>query len=199
MTDHPNVPAKILAFAGSTRSGSFNKKLIKLGAEAARAAGAEVTLIDLRDLPMPLYDGDLEDKDGLPPNAVALKKLFMEHRGLLLSCPEYNSSISGVLKNTIDWLSRQDPKNPNEKPLACFSGKIVSLLSASPGALGGLRGLVTVRSILGNIQVIVLPEQLAVSKAHEAFDENGRLKDAKQQAVVERIAKTLVETVKKLA
>jgi len=116
----------------------------------------------------------------------------------LLSCPEYNSSISGVLKNTIDWLSRQDPKNPKEKPLACFSGKIASLLSASPGALGGLRGLVTVRSIFGNIGTIVLPDQLAVPKAHEAFDDQGHLKDPKQQAVLERIAKTLVETARRL-
>jgi chromate reductase len=144
--------SKILAFAGSTRTGSYNKKLVKLGVEAARKAGAEVTLIDLRDFPMPLYDGDLEERDGLPPNAVKLRKLFMEHQGLLLSCPEYNSSISGVLKNTIDWVSRPDPDKPDEKPLICFSGKIVALLSASPGALGGLRGLVTVRSILGNLQ-----------------------------------------------
>lgn len=190
---------KILIFAGSTRTGSFNKMLAKLGAEAVKTAGGEATLIDLRDFPMPLYDGDLEEKDGLPTNAEKLREIFIAHQGLLLSCPEYNSSISGVLKNTIDWMSRPNPKKPNEKPLICFSGKIVSLLSASPGALGGLRGLVTVRSILGNIQCVVLPEQLAVSKADEVFDGGGRLKDPKQQAVLERIANTLVKTVGKLS
>lgn len=190
---------KILVFAGSTRINSYNKKLAKLGAAAVQAAGGEATLIDLRDFPMPLYDGDLEEKDGLPPNAVKLRSLFIENQGLLISCPEYNSSISGVLKNTIDWVSRPDANKPQEKPLVSFSGKVVSLLSASPGALGGLRGLVTVRSILGNIQCLVLPEQLAVSKADQAFDESGRLKDVKQQAAVERIAKTLVETIRKLA
>lgn len=187
---------KILAFAGSTREGSYNKKLVKIAAGAARAAGTEVTLIDLRDFPMPLYDGDLEEREGIPARAMELKRLMLSHPGLLLSCPEYNSSISGVLKNAIDWASRQAE---GEKPLACFTGKVASLLSASPGQLGGLRGLVTVRSILGNIGVIVLPDQLAVSRAHEAFDDAGNLKDAKQQAVVAKIAGALVSTLKKLS
>lgn len=187
---------KILAFAGSTREGSYNKKLAKVAAEAACALGAEVTLIDVRDFPMPLYDGDLEEKEGIPPKAMEFKRLMLSHHGLLLSCPEYNSSISGVLKNAIDWASRQAE---GEKPLACFTGKVAALLSASPGMLGGLRGLVTVRSILGNIGVIVLPDQLAVSKAHEAFDEAGKLKDAKLQAQVEKIAASLAATLKKLA
>src|SRR5919198_2770214 len=104
------MPApKILAFAGSTRTESFNKKLVRVAVAGARAAGAEVTLIDLRDFPMPLYDGDLEAKEGLPANARKVKDLFLAHQGLLLSCPEYNSSITGVLKNTIDWVSRQAP------------------------------------------------------------------------------------------
>ena len=146
---------KILAFAGSTRKESFNKKLIKIAAEAARAAGAEVTLIDLKDFSMPLYDGDLEAEQGIPENGKKLKALMMAHDGFLISAPEYNSSISGVLKNTIDWASRPAP---GETPLVCFAGKVVALMSASPGALGGLRGLVTVRSLLSNIRVIVLPD-----------------------------------------
>src|SRR5262249_55493848 len=147
---------RILAFAGSLRKDSYNKKLVQIAVAAARRAGAEATCIDLRDYPLPIYDGDLEAASGIPDNAQKLKKLFLEHDGLLLSCPEYNSSITAVLKNTIDWVSRP---LPNEANLACFVGKIATLMSASPGALGGLRGLVHVRSILGNINVIVLPEQ----------------------------------------
>jgi len=191
----PTTPPRILAFAGSTRTDSYNKKLARIAAEGARAAGAEVTLIDLRDYPLPLYDGDLESREGLPENARKLKALFKSHDALLISSPEYNSSISGVLKNAIDWVSREAP---GEKPLECFSGKVAALLSASPGALGGLRGLVTVRSILSSIQVLVLPGQVAVSKAHEAFAPDGSLADAKRKASVEQLAATLVETVRKL-
>ena len=186
---------KILAFAGSTRTESFNKKLIKLAAAGARTADAEVTLIDLRDYPMPLYDGDLEDRDGLPENARKLKALFLANDGLLLSCPEYNSSITGVLKNTIDWVSRSEG---DEAALACYTGKIAALMSASPGFLGGLRSLVQVRSILGNIKVLVIPDQVSVSKAHEAFNPDGSLKDAKKQASVEKLAATLAGTIAKL-
>jgi chromate reductase len=185
---------KILAFAGSTRTESWNKKLIKIAVEGARAAGADVTLIDLRDFPMPLYDGDLEAA-GFPDNARKLKLLFLDHSGLLISSPEYNSSISGVLKNSIDWVSRSEP---GEAPLACYTDKVAALLSASPGALGGLRGLVTLRSILGNIKVLVLPDQVSVMKAHEAFNPDGSLKDAKQAASVQKLGKTLMETLVKL-
>jgi len=186
---------KILAFAGSLRTESFNKKLIKLAAKGAEKAGAEVTCIDLRDFPLPIFDQDLEAKEGLPKNAVKLKELFLAHGGLLISSPEYNSSISGVLKNTIDWVSRGDPR---DKPLACFDQKVAGLMSASPGALGGLRGLVHVRAILGNIKVLVLPEQIAISKADEAFNADGSLKDSKQQAAVEKIAARVVQLVSKL-
>lgn len=186
---------KILAFAGATRTGSFNKKLIRVAAAAAQAAGAEVTLVDLRDLPMPLFDGDLEASEGIPENARKLKALMKSHHGLLLACPEYNSSITAVLKNAIDWASRP---MEGERPLECFAGKVAALLSASPGALGGLRGLVTVRSILGNLQVLVLPEQVAVGNAHEAFAEDGSLRDPKRAAAVNSVAAKLVETVRKL-
>lgn len=186
---------KILGFAGSTRKDSFNKKLVKIAAEAARAAGAKVTYVDLRDIPMPLYDGDLEAEQGIPENAKKFKAMLKEHDGLLISAPEYNSSISGVLKNAIDWASRPVP---GEAPLACFTGKVVSLMSASPGALGGLRGLVIVRSLLSNINVIVLPSQVAVPKAHEAFDTEGKLKDPKQQASIEALGRELVGVLTKL-
>jgi NAD(P)H-dependent FMN reductase len=187
---------KILAFAGSTRKESFNKRLVKVAAEAARSMGAEVTYVDLRDIPMPLYDGDLEAEQGLPENAKKFKAMLMAHDGFLLSAPEYNSSITGVLKNTIDWASR--PATPDEAAFAGFAGKVVALMSASPGALGGLRSLVTVRSLLSNMRVIVLPEQVAVPKAHEAFGPDGKLKDAKQQVSIEGLARNLVTTVTKL-
>jgi NAD(P)H-dependent FMN reductase len=186
---------KILAFAGSTRVESFNKKLVKIAAAGARAAGAEVTYLDLRDLPMPLYDGDLEAKEGIPANAKKFKELLLAHQGLLISAGEYNSSITGVLKNAIDWASRP---LPGEGSLACFVGKVAALMSASPGALGGLRALVHVRSILGNIKVLVLPDQIAVSKANEAFNPEGTLKDSKQQKSVEDLGAKLAEILTKL-
>jgi NAD(P)H-dependent FMN reductase len=187
---------KILAFAGSTRTGSYNKQLVQVAAAGARAAGAEVTFLDLRDVPMPLYDGDLETAEGIPSNAQTLKKLLIEHQGLLIASPEYNSSISAVLKNAIDWASRPAE---GEAPLACFAGKVATIMSASPGNLGGLRGLVHVRSILGNIKVIVLPDQIAVSKAHEAFNSDGSMKDAKQQAAIEQLGANLATILAKLS
>jgi chromate reductase len=186
---------RILAFAGSTRADSFNKRMMRIAAAGARSAGAEVAVIDLRDFPLPLFDGDLEARDGLPTNARKLKDLFLAHHGLLISAPEYNSSITAVLKNTIDWVSRPVP---GEAPLACFDGKVACLMSASPGALGGLRGLVHVRAILQNIKVLVLPDQIAVSKADQAFNSDGSLKDPKQQAAVERLGAKLAETIVKL-
>jgi len=186
---------KILAFAGSTRTESFNKKLIRIGADAARAAGAEVTLVDLRDFPMPLYDGDLEASSGLPEHGKRLKKLFLEHDGLFISTPEYNSSVPGVLKNAIDWVSRSEP---GESPLAAYAGKVGALMSASPGALGGIRSLNVVRMMLSNIRVLMLPDSVSVSKAGEAFNPDGSLKDAKQTAAVQKLGKTLTETLAKL-
>lgn len=186
---------KILAFAGSTREHSYNKKLIKIAADAARLAGATVTLIDLRDYPLPVFDEDLETASGLPENAITLKELFKTHDGFLISSPEYNSSISGVLKNTIDWVSR--PRQ-GEKSLECFADKMAGLMSASPGQLGGLRGLVTVRSILGNIQVHVHHNQVAIPKAHEAFDDSGHLKNPDQLAAITKLANSVVQMMAKL-
>lgn len=187
---------KILAFAGSARAGSFNKKLIAIGAEAARAAGAEVTVLDFRELPLPLYDGDLEDVKGLPDNAKKLKSVMREHDGFLMAAPEYNSSITPLLKNAIDWASRQE--SDSEPSLECYRGKTAALLSASPGGLGGIRGLVHVRSILGNIGVYVLPDQVSISSAYEAFDDSGKLKDASKAKQVEKVASGLVELTRKL-
>jgi len=186
---------KILAFAGSTREGSYNKKLIRVAAEGARNAGAEVTLVDLRDFPLPLYDGDLETRDGLPENGQALRALFLAHQGLLISTPEYNGSVPGVLKNTIDWLSR-----PVEgaKPLDCFDGKVAGLVAASPGSLGGLRSLAHLRQILAGIRVLVLPQQQAVPRANNAFDKTDALKDETMRERVVAIGARLAEVTAKL-
>jgi NAD(P)H-dependent FMN reductase len=186
---------RILAFAGSTRRDSFNKRLVPIAAKGARDAGAEVTLIDLKDLPLPLFDQDHEAGQGMPDNGTKLRKLFIDHDGLLIASPEYNSSITGVLKNAIDWVSRPAPGEP---PLVAFRGKVAVLMSASPGALGGLRGLVHVRTILGNLGVIVLPDQIAVAKASEAFQPDGSLIDPKQQAGIEALGKTLASFLMKL-
>ena len=187
---------KIVAFAGSLRAGSFNKKLLAIAAEAARAAGAEVTVVDLRELALPLFNQDLEDASGLPEGAKKLKALLRASDGFLIASPEYNSSITAALKNAIDWASRAD--TDDEPPLAAYKGKVAALCSASPGALGGLRGLVTLRSILGNIGVIVLPDQVCIATAHEAFDDAGKLKDERKAKQVAALAKALVETLRKL-
>jgi len=187
---------KILAFAGSTRKESFNKKLVAVAVSGARAAGAQTTLIDLRDYPLPLFDQDLEQEHGLPENAVKLKELMVAHDGLLISSPEYNSSISGVLKNAIDWVSRKG--DPDEPGLAAFQGKVAAIMGASPGGLGGMRGLVHLRSILGNIGVLVIPSQKAISKAFSAFAEDGSLVESRQQRAVEALGAEVARIVSKL-
>jgi len=186
---------KVLAFAGSARQGSFNKKLVKIAAEGAKAAGAEVTYLDFRDLPLPLYDEDLETAEGLPENVLKLKALMKDHQGFLISCPEYNSSITPLLKNAIDWASRPAP---NESSLECFKEKVAVLMSASPGGLGGLRGLIHVRSILSSIGVLVLPDQKAIGSAHEAFDENDNLKDESQRIAIRQLGDKLVAVTSRL-
>ena len=187
--------SKILAFAGSAREASYNKTLVKIAAQGAQQAGAEVTVLDMREYPLPLFDEDLEREQGAPENAMKLKKLFTAHNGLLISSPEYNSSITPLLKNTIDWISRPAE---GESMLAAYAGKTAALLSASPGGLGGLRGLVHVRSILSSIGVLVIPDQIAISKAYEAFDAEGNLRDEKQQVRVLGIGKSLAEVTQRM-
>ena len=181
---------KILAFAGSLRKDSYNKKMVKIAIQGAKQAEADVTYIDLKDYPLPLYDQDLEESQGIPENAQKLKDLFLQHDGFLIASPEYNSSISGTFKNVIDWVSRP---RPNEPYLCCFMDKIVMLMSASPGELGGLRGLVHVRSLFSNIFSIVLPQQKCIPKADQAFDANGSLKDEKQQQAVQKLGEQLTQ------
>lgn len=185
---------RILAFAGSLRAGSYNKKLVKIAADGALLAGAEVTIIDLKDYPLPLMDEDVEAQ-GTPENALKLKELMFAHQGLLISSPEYNSSISAALKNAIDWISRPIPGKPR---LACYIDKVACIMGASTGYLGGLRGLVHLRAILGNINVLVLPDQITLSNAHEAFNAEGKLFDVVKQAAVEDLGKKLTTVLTKL-
>lgn len=192
MTQKP----KILAFAGSLREDSCNKKLVKIAAEGARKAGAEVTYIDLKDYPVPIYDQEIESQEGIPPNVQKIKDLMIASQGFLISSPEYNSSISGALKNIIDWASR--PSAKDEPWLVCFNDKFASLMSASPGQLGGLRGLVHLKAILGNIGVTVLPAQQAISNAYEAFNPEGKLINEKHQAATEQLGAALANMLIKL-
>ena len=174
--------AKLLFFAGSARKESMNKKLAKLAADMAQDAGAQVTHIDLKDFEMPLYDGDVEEQDGIPENAKKLKQLFVEHDGFFIASPEYNSSMPPLLKNTLDWISR--PHEEDEASLIAFNGKVAALGAVSPGGLGGLRGLVPLRMMLGNIGVTVVPSQVAVGSGFHAFDENEQLKDDRQAGML---------------
>ena len=189
-------PLQILAFAGSTRRESFNNQLVRVAESGARDAGGSVTHINLRDYRLPIFDQDEEAANGKPDNARTLKQLMRDHEGLLIASPEYNSSVTAALKNTIDWVSRSDDGDPF--PLVALRGKVVVLMSASPGALGGLRGLVHLRSILANLGCIVLPDQVAVSKAHEAFTVDGVLVDDRQHQRILALGKTLAETGAKL-
>ena len=185
---------KILAFAGSLRKDSYNKKLVKIAVQGALEAGAKVTYIDLREFPLPFYDQEIEDSEGLPSNAMILKKMMWEHDGFLLACPEYNSSMSAVFKNTIDWTSRK--ATPDETFLSCFIDKAISLMSASPSPVGGLRGLVHVRSMFSNLFTHVLPDQKCIGAAYEAFDEKGQLKSSTHQEEVMRLGSLLTQFIR---
>ena len=186
---------RILAFSGSLRKGSFNQQVVNIAADGARKAGAEVTVIHLRDLPLPVYDGDLETESGLPENARTIKELMKAHQGFLIASPENNSTMSAALKNMIDWASRPDG---DETQLECFKDKTAVILAASPGALGGLRGLNHLRAVLTSIGVLVLPDQKALPKVHEALDGNGALTDAAQQSAVEELGAKLAGVLVKL-
>jgi len=186
---------KILAFSGSLRQGSFNHQLASVAAKHAEAAGAEVRVIRLREFALPVYDGDIEAA-GFPEMLEPLKEQFRWADGFLICSPEYNSSISAALKNAIDWVSR--PTREGEPALEGFAGKTAGLLSASPGGLGGLRGLVHLRSILQSIKVLTVPDQFALASAHGAFAEDGSIADEKQDAAVAGVARALVELTAKV-
>ena len=180
----------ILAFAGSARKESLNRKLVAVAAGGARDAGAEVTVVGLRDYPMAVFCEDQEAEGGIPESALKFRELLKASDGFLIASPEYNSSFSALLKNTIDWASRP---HEGEKPLECFRGKTAALVAASPGYFGGYRGLQQLRYLLGNTGVVVLPEMFSLPGANEAFAADGSLKDDKQTQRARGIGRTLVE------
>ena len=188
------MTVKILFFAGSARKDSYNKKLAKFAHGYAASKGIQATFADLKDYPMPIYDGDLEDAEGLPENAVKFKKLVNEHDAFFISAPEYNGSLAPLLKNTLDWISRKHDTTPAGRDP--YDGKVAAIVSASPGGLGGIRGLTHLRAMLGggsSLRTIVIPNQMGLSQADKAFDDNGALKDEKQAATLYAIIDRLAE------
>ncbi len=181
---------KFLFLSGSTRKGSFNTQLAKYCVDVAKTQNVDVEFIDLADYPMPLFNQDLEKEEGAPASARALKEKFIAANGFLIASPEYNSTITPVLKNTIDWLSRK--YDESEPRLACFSDKAAAVVSAASGSLGGLRGLDPLRLLLAHIGVNVVGKQLAVGFAPQAFDENGALKTEQQVETINTIIKTMI-------
>lgn len=183
-------PVRLLFLAGSARKGSYNKQLAELGANIAEANGIAATRLDLGDYPMPLYDGDLEAGEGPPENARKLRHVLALHTGVFIACPEYNSSITPLLKNTFDWMSRV--REGDVPPLEVFRTRVFAIGSASPGALGGLRGLNTARQVLElGLGALVLPDQLAIPRAADAFDEHGHLKNKDTQDVFKGLIQKL--------
>jgi chromate reductase, NAD(P)H dehydrogenase (quinone) len=175
---------RVLAFAGSARRESYNRKLLAAVIEATRAAGGDVTLLDLNDYPLPLYHGDLEDAQGMPEIASRLVTLITQHHALLIASPEYNSQITPLLKNTIDWCTRAD-----ENPLA---GKVAAVVSASPGAFGAIRSMTLARQLLTHLGCFVIPAQCILPNAGKAFDPSGRLTDERAQGNARKVAEELV-------
>lgn len=186
---------KILAFSGSTRRNSYNQAVVECAAQAAKDAGAEVTVINLADYAMPIFNEDEEAEYGIPERAQAFKQLMIEHDGILIASPEYNSSYPAVLKNAIDWASR---KAGDEPVLAAYKQKVVGLMAASPGALGGMRVLVVLRMLMQNLSCIVAPAQVAVGNVADKLDESGAISDVKTKKQLANLAKQVVDLATKL-
>jgi chromate reductase, NAD(P)H dehydrogenase (quinone) len=181
---------RLLFFSGSTRKDSLNRKLAAYALRLAQDKGYTAEPLDLADYPLPIYNGDLQTNEGIPDNAHRLKAAFQAHQGIFIAAPEYNASITPLLKNSLDWVSRI--KDAGEQPLQVFKTRVFAICSASPSMHGGARGLVTTRQVLAvGLTALVLGDQLAVSRAHEAFDDAGQLKDEGMRkalgGVVERL------------
>jgi len=185
------TPAKLLIFAGSTRQNSFNRRLAHATADMARAGGADVTLLELSELDIPMYNADLE-ASATPPDVMRLKQILLEHPAWIICSPEYNGSYTALLKNTIDWASSPVKSDPAwTDGFKSFTGKVVGLLSASPGALGGLRSQSHLLPLLNNLQCWVAPKAFALGRASDAFDADGKLISQSHrqsvQAVVDQV------------
>lgn len=186
------APARVLVFAGSTRAGSWNRKLARVAAALAREAGAEVTHIELADYELPLYNADLEAR-GTPEASLRLKALFHAHDAFIVCSPEYNAGLPPLTKNTFDWVSSPVPGHPLwADGLRPFRGKVAGMLTASPGALGGVRSLAQLSALLFNLQCWLVPQPFSLARAHEAFDTDGRLaQDAARSAVQRLVTQTV--------
>lgn len=185
-----STPPRILAFSGSARRESFNRKLLAAVVARTRAAGAEVTMLELRELALPIYDGDLEDAEGMPASAQKFVDMITAHNALLIASPEYNSQMTPLLKNAIDWATRGDV-NP-------FKGKVAAVVSASPGNFGAIRSMTLARQLLTHLGCHVIPAQCILPLADKAFEENGRLKDERAGKAADAVAEQLVAIAAKL-
>jgi chromate reductase len=189
---------RILVFAGSIRTGSFNARLAALAAKELGLAGAEVTHISLQDYPLPIYDGDLEAKSGAPENAVKLKQMMMAHHGVFIASPEYNASVTPLLKNALDWISRV--REGKETPLAAYRNRVFAIGGASNGAFGAMRSLLALRQVLEiGCGALVIPEQIAVSRAAEAYDERDHLKDERTASLLRSVVRRLIDMARQFA
>lgn len=190
-------PPKILVIPGSGRNRSHNARLAALAAKELTLADADVSTISLFDYPMPLYDPDHDVVSGPPPNAIKLKKMMAAHQGIFIASPEYNASISPLMKNTIDWVSRV--RERNEPAYAVFRGRAFALGAASPDMLGGARGLIALRQVLElGCGALVIPEQVTVPNAENAFDDLDNLRDTRQATALKALARRLVEVAERL-
>jgi chromate reductase len=180
---------KILAIAGSYREHSYSKRVLAIAADGARAVGAEVTVVDLRDFPIPIYDADMPNGGGFDENALRLQDMMAEHDGFLIASPEYNGSIPGGLKNAIDWVSRANHKYTMN---ATMKGKTAALITASPGQFGGLRCLTHLRGCFTIMGVHVLPMEIAVPFVGQKFEGDGKeMTDEKTKSILEGLGAAL--------
>jgi len=189
---------RILVFAGSIRTGSFNARLAAIAAKEIALAGAEVTLISLADYPMPIYDGDLEAASGPPENAIKLKRMMMAHPGVFIASPEYNASVTPLLKNTLDWISRV--RDGKEVPLAAYKNRVFALGGASNGQYGAMRSLLALRQVLEiGTGALVIPEQIAVNRAADAYDEMDNFKDERTAEILRSVVRRLIDMARQFA
>jgi NAD(P)H-dependent FMN reductase len=189
---------RLLFFAGSTREGSYNRKLASLAHHIATANGIEAVLAELKDYPMPLYNGDLEKAEGPPEPARAFKALLSECQGVFIASPEYNSSITPLLKNTLDWVTRVTEEGLNGPRM--FRSRVFAIAGSSPGYYGGARCLLHLRQVLAvGMGALVIPQQFSLPRANEAFDADGHLKDKKQQEMLKGVVEALAVAARKFA
>jgi chromate reductase len=187
---------KILVIPGSLRTGSLNAKLAAAVAHQFAQAGVEVTRLSLADFPLPIYDGDLQTRSGVPKNAVDLKRMIGAHHGVLFVTPEYNSSVPPLLKNTIDWVSRV--QDAHESRGQVFRGRVFAIASASHGRLGGARALAALRLILSACHALVIPNQLALAFADDAYDDMDRLKHPPDVEALTAVVRQLIDVSQRL-